>query len=95
MAVLGESETDSEKALQVLRAFSEQGVLLLQPSHWLAEVAAVVTRLNHHLFDTLYHAVTLSSPEIRLVTADERYYKKAALEGQIIRLSEIELTEGS
>lgn len=42
--------------------------------------------LNHHLFDTLYHATALSQPNAVLVTADERYYGKAATLGQIVRL---------
>jgi predicted nucleic acid-binding protein len=29
---------------------------------------------NHHLFDTLYHAVALEHEDALLVTADERYY---------------------
>ncbi len=42
--------------------------------------------LNHPLFDTLYHATALSQPHAVLVTADERYFNKAAALGQIIRL---------
>jgi predicted nucleic acid-binding protein len=33
---------------------------------------------NHHLFDTLYHAVALEHEDAVLVTADDRYYGKAA-----------------
>jgi predicted nucleic acid-binding protein len=44
--------------------------------------------LNHHLFDTLYHAVALCEPDTLLVTADERYYLKAKHKGNIILLSE-------
>jgi len=43
-------------------------------------------RFNHHLFDTLYHAVALQIPGATLVTADQRYYDKAKYEGQIILL---------
>ncbi|MHC1743891.1 MAG: hypothetical protein AB9873_12775 [Syntrophobacteraceae bacterium] len=32
------------------------------------------SRLNHHLFDTLYHAVGLHAPKATLVTADEHYW---------------------
>lgn len=38
-------------------------------------------RLNHHLFDTLYHAVALHAPEATLVTADQRYFDKASAIG--------------
>jgi hypothetical protein len=40
-------------------------------------------RLNHHVFDTLYHAVALSVPQTTLVTADETYYRKAQAFGAI------------
>ena len=42
--------------------------------------------LDQHLFDTLYHAVALASPDCTLVTADERYYVKARKEGSIALL---------
>lgn len=41
--------------------------------------------LEHHLFDTLYHAVAIESGAT-LVTADERYYGKAAHLGSIVLL---------
>jgi predicted nucleic acid-binding protein len=42
--------------------------------------------LDHHLFDTLYHAVALSLDDAVLLTADERYYKKAARRGILVLL---------
>jgi predicted nucleic acid-binding protein len=30
-------------------------------------------RLQHHLFDTLYHALALHTPDAILITADQRY----------------------
>ncbi len=45
-------------------------------------------RYQHHLFDTLYHAVALHTSGATLVTADRRYYDKAWREGQIILLAE-------
>lgn len=42
--------------------------------------------LNHHLFDTLYHAVALHTPDATLITADEAYWRKAQTIGQIVRL---------
>jgi predicted nucleic acid-binding protein len=47
--------------------------------------------LDHHLFDTLYHAVALCEPGTCLVTADERYYLKAKHKGSIILLSEYDM----
>ena len=43
--------------------------------------------LNHHLFDTLYHAVALATDGI-LITADERYYRKAQQLGNIQQLAD-------
>ena len=118
-------ETGAEQALRLLRQVQESRVRLLQPAHWLAEVAAVAVRLSpataekkvtalhamrvsvrdtrpvllracrlaadldHHLFDTLYHAVALEAEGV-LVTADERYFQKAQSLGQIVRLAEYE-----
>jgi len=117
-------EDHTEQALELLRA-SKHGVLdFYQPPHFLAEVAAVVSRLkpdsaqqyiddlaalditwaaptvaysraielacqlDHHLFDTLYHAVALSVPGAVLVTADRRYFAKAEHLGQIAWLAD-------
>lgn len=49
--------------------------------------AELSVRLNHHLFDTLYHALALER-RATLVTADERYYRIAASEGAIARLAD-------
>lgn len=112
-------EDDIDPALDILRASSGEGVEFFQPPHFLAEVAAVLTRLdpdraqqnaddlaamnitwaeptfayakaielarllNHHLFDTLYHALALTIPGAVLVTADRRYFDKARHLGQI------------
>lgn len=47
-------------------------------------------RLQHHLFDTLYHAVALESTDGVLVTADERYYRKASDVQRIVRLADFD-----
>ena len=44
--------------------------------------------LNHHLFDTLYHAVALETANATLVTADQRYLNKARQVGRIVALAE-------
>lgn len=116
-----ETEDDKEEALAVLAAVESGEASVLQPMHWLAEVAAVLTRLrpeiaeesvelfdlmefpvtadgvvlkracrlarelNHHLFDTLYHAVALEYGRT-LVTADSRYARKAKRLGGLIPL---------
>jgi predicted nucleic acid-binding protein len=115
------AEDNTDEALMLLRSIKGGSIALIQPPHWLAETAAVVTRLNpqsvepaldlldavdfpisdelavfkkaaqislqlnHHLFDTLYHAVALENG-CTLVTADDRYYLKARRIGSIVRL---------
>jgi predicted nucleic acid-binding protein len=116
-----EAEENKEESLAVLAAIQLGEARVLQPPHWLAEVAAVLTRLrpeiaeesielfdlmefpvvkdvgplkracrlakelNHHLFDTFYHAVALEYDYI-LVTADDRYARKAWRLGKLLRL---------
>ena len=54
-----------------------------------ATACDLAIRLNHHLFDTLYHAVALHTPEARLITADRRYFDKAQSIGQILWLGDL------
>jgi predicted nucleic acid-binding protein len=49
---------------------------------------SLAVTLNHHLFDTLYHAVALETPEATFVTADDRYLDKARSLGRIVHVSE-------
>lgn len=50
---------------------------------------ALAQRLDHHLFDTLYHAVALEE-DIPFITADRQYFKKAKKLGHIVMLEEID-----
>lgn len=121
-------EDQIEPALEILRASTRGTLDFYQPPHFLAEVAAVVSRLkpdraqqciddlaqlnitwasptvaytraisltcqlDHHLFDTLYHAVALSIPGAVLITADRRYFAKAQHLGQIAWLADFSCT---
>ena len=49
--------------------------------------ADMAIQYNHHLFDTLYHAVALEEGAT-LVTADEAYFSKAASLGNMQRLAD-------
>lgn len=107
-------ENDIEYAMAVLRAVASDQLTLIQPPHFVAEVAAVLARekpetateeladlmqiewqvrgetndyeqamqmasqLNHHLFDTLYHAVAINTPGAVFITADARYHRRAS-----------------
>jgi predicted nucleic acid-binding protein len=119
-------EPGTEKALAVVDAVVHGKLDILQPAHWLIEVAAVAARLtpdtaiedvgllsamqfptsedpnvllrattlaiqtDHHLFDTLYHAVALEHGEAVLITADDRYRRKAERYGRVMALAEWE-----
>lgn len=51
-----------------------------------AKAISLAMTLNHHLFDTLYHAVALHEPDALLVTDDVRYYNKAKDAGRVALL---------
>ena len=118
-------EANTLEALDLFLRLRAAEISLLQPPHWKAEVAAVLSRripdtaaanlddlnllegieiidaplvyhravqlaieLSHHLFDTLYHAVALESDAV-MITADRRYYEKAAPLGRIMLLEQL------
>ncbi len=119
-----EKEADIEPAVALLESVRAGKTTMLQPPHWLAEVAAVSVRLDsstaqeavgllhvmefpvanspevyfracelaaqldHHIFDTLYHAVALCHPRTLLITADQGYFRKAEKYGSIMALAE-------
>ncbi|MEI6746026.1 MAG: type II toxin-antitoxin system VapC family toxin [Methylococcaceae bacterium] len=106
-------EDNLEQAMAILDLLSQGKIVCYQPSHFITEVIAVLSRLcpekasddlidllnmdfhtvestkiyvtacelsiqlNHHTFDTLYHAVALKTLDTTLITADEAYYRKA------------------
>ena len=57
----------------------------------LRRACSLAINTQHHLFDTLYHAVALVQPGAVLITADEQYYKKARAQGHIQLLSDWKL----
>lgn len=77
--------------------YAEESVLLLNALEIPVEDSVDVIRqavqlasaLNHHLFDTLYHA-TAKANEGTLITADNRYYRKALPFGHILQLTDWE-----
>jgi len=122
------NEAQIERALAIFDALDAGTVQIIQPPHFVAEMAAVLSRekgpaamadledlqaldwqvletpelyreamrlsdaLDHHLFDTLYHAVALCWPETVLVTADRRYVRKAMGLNRICLLEDLELS---
>jgi predicted nucleic acid-binding protein len=117
------SEQHVAQAEGVAEAIARGETELLAPSHWTAEVIAVLARrnphlvdralpvlhdmsptlvqetailkraadmaitLDHHLFDTLYHAVALEVGAT-LVTADEVYFNRARRLGGVQLLAD-------
>ena len=115
-------EPDTDGASAVIQSVVRGDLEILQPAHWLIEVAAVAARLtpqtaiqdvgmlaamqlptsddpnvmrratvlaietDAHVFDTLYHAVALEHKDALLVTADDRYRRKASHYGRIASL---------
>ncbi|MDO9162634.1 MAG: type II toxin-antitoxin system VapC family toxin [Methylococcaceae bacterium] len=53
-----------------------------------ATACSLSIALNHHTFDTLFHAVALETPETIFITADEKYYRKAQSLGRIMLLQD-------
>ena len=56
----------------------------------LLRATALAIETDHHLFDTLYHAVALEHHDAVLVTADDRYRRKAERYGMIAALADWE-----
>lgn len=82
------SPTNAIKKIVALRALAFTRV---NDTTVYATACNLAIRLNHHLFDTLYHAVALHTTETTLITADYRYFDKAQSIGQIIRLCDLDL----
>jgi len=69
--------THSLQALHILRLIQESRVSVLQPPHWLAETAAVVTRLDP---DRAHEAISLlHALEFPVVLSIETYHKACDL----------------
>lgn len=51
------------------------------------QAAQLSIKYQHHLFDTLYHAVAITQ-DIKLITADKKYYHKLENRNNILLLSE-------
>lgn len=74
-----ESQTDLEILQDIDWRFAQDPDLY-------ATALELAIRLEHHLFDTLYHAVALLDSSATLVTADRTYYDKAKTIGRIALL---------
>ena len=73
-------------AHQCAQDIASMSITWAAPTVACARAISLATQLNHHLFDTLYHAVALETSSAVFVTADRRYFDKAQHLGQIIWL---------
>ena len=72
-----------ERALQNITDLATLDIAWAAPTDAYAHAIALARQLDHHLFDTLHHALALDTPGAILVTADRRYFDKARHLGQI------------
>lgn len=85
LAVIARSR--QQRVPLLLGIFSTLPFSEVQRYSTLRRAADLSIALNHHLFDTLYHAVALEEGA-RLVTADEVYFAKAKDVGSIELLAD-------
>ncbi|MDH5563088.1 MAG: type II toxin-antitoxin system VapC family toxin [Nitrospirota bacterium] len=75
-------------AIGMLQAFLAMEVPVITEWEVYEEGCRLAVDLNHHFFDTLYHAVALQAPDAIFITADAQYFRKAAQLGRIIELKD-------
>ena len=82
------SRLQPNQAQQSIDNLAQLNITWAAPTVAYAKAIDLACQLDHHLFDTLYHAVALSVPGAILVTADKRYFDKARHLGQIALLAD-------
>lgn len=81
------ARTEPSVVDDALLLLEDMSPTIVHSSAILKRAADIAITLNHHLFDTLYHAVALEEGAT-LVTADEAYFAKAQGLGAIQRLAD-------
>lgn len=66
-----------DRAQQYIDNLAQLNITWAAPTVGYGKAIELAHQLDHHLFDTPYHAVALSVPDAVLVTADRRYFAKA------------------
>jgi len=79
-------------AQQCAQDIASMNITWAAPTVAYVRAISLATQLNHHLFDTLYHALALENPGAMFVTADRRYFDKAKYVGQIAWLPDFVAT---
>ena len=75
-----------KQAISMLQTFLAMELPIITEWNVYEQACRLAVELNHHLFDTLYHAVALHVPDTLFITADTQYFRKAAKLGHIIEL---------
>jgi predicted nucleic acid-binding protein len=71
------SRLEPDRAQQHIDDLAQRNITWTSPTVACSRAIDLARQLDHHLFDTLFHAVALSVPGAVLVTADRRYFDKA------------------
>lgn len=79
---------ESKRAADVLRSLLAMNFSTIDEIETYEVAIHLSSKYHHHLFDTLYHAVALTSPGTIFVTADIQYYNKTKSEGSLMLLSD-------
>jgi predicted nucleic acid-binding protein len=82
------------RAREVVRLLQAMELPVSDHPDLYARACDLSVQLGEHVFDTLYHAVALTEADALLVTADERYYRRAVKAGRIARIAEVRLDAG-
>ena len=78
-----ESQTTAADDVAMLCALE---LPVADPTFVLPRACDLAIELKQHVFDTLYHAVALETPDAVLITADERYVRAAMRKGRLVHL---------
>jgi len=83
------ARVDAHMAPHAIRLLHAMELPVLDDVEVYERAVGLAASLGHHLFDTLYHAVALVSPEATFITADSAYYRRAARLGSIQLLKDV------
>ncbi len=75
-----------KQSIDLLQTFLAMELPITTEWEMYEQACRLAVDLNHHLFDTLYHAVALNTPDSLFITADTQYFRKAAKLGHILEL---------
>jgi len=81
-----------DQSIRMLQNFLAMELPITTEWNVYEQACRLAVDLNHHLFDTLYHAVALQVPDALFITADTQYFRKAAKLGHIIELKNFSQT---